>query len=773
FNYSTSYSFDDVVKRPPMQKKYGQGLNGIYNPNVYHSDGPLIREGQEVYDQWDQIFSTGHQFQNSFNASGGSEQATYYASISRLDQTGVIPNSDFARTTLKLSASMKASDKVTLDGSASYINSGGTNPRMGVGGAGVISYASRYANTIDMTDYINEDGTPVRYVNNLENPFYFAENAYQTDNVERFIGTLGVNAELTDWLKIDYRAGIDQYTDSREILTDPSLLISPTGSISRQVIGYREINSNFIATASHQFDTDWEGSISLGNQVTHISNTSLTGSGNNFVIPSFRSINNLSDYTVRAFPRERNIFGFFADVKLNWQQTVFLNVTGRNDIASTLPEDNRSFFYPSVSLGYVFTETLGLSANNIFNYGKLRLSYAEVGKDADPYQIGRYFETLNPFRGVVGVTRSATFGSLDLRPERTRGTEVGLELNFLQNRLSLDANYAVQTSVDQIVPIPVSLATGYNTFVANAGEVRNNIMELVVNAEIVRSGNFKWNAILNWSRIRGEVISLPEGVEEIVFQPETPWVKQKIREGGRPGDWYGWELSTVDDPNSPFFGRYVIDANGYPNVNDQWQGRALAEDDLIGNAFPDWEGGINNALSYKGLEFSFLFTFRQGGDVFDINRRMRYGTAAGEAPTGEESNMRHKLVVFDGVQNTGTVENPVWVENELPVEIGVDQLYRQAFRYRLATEFNGFQDASWIRLQNVSLAYTLPESVVDRTFFTNIRASVTANNLWLTTPFVGFDPEQSAYGPGSNVFGYVGTNVPATRSIYVGLNLSF
>jgi hypothetical protein len=350
--------------------------------------------------------------------------------------------------------------------------------------------------------------------------------------------------------------------------------------------------------------------------------------------------------------------------------------------------------------------------------------------------------------------------------------EFGLDLAFINNRIRVDANYAIQSSIDQIVPIPVSRATGFTNFVANAGEIENRIVELMVDATLVKSRNFRWSMIANWSAIRGRVKSMPEGVDVITFQPETPWVKQRIQTGGRPGDWYGWALSRVEDANNPAFGRLVI-VNGYPDVNNNWRGVPLAEDTFIGNAFPDWEGGINNALSWKNFEFSFLLNFRKGGQVFDINRRMRYGQAGGEAPTGAETNLRHRLVVFDGVTNTGTVNEPVWVENSLPVEIGVASLYGNAFRYRLAKEFNGFQDASWIRLQNVSIAYTLPKAILAKTPFTNITASVTGNNLFLTTPFIGFDPEQSAYGPGSNVFGYVGTNVPATRSVFVGLNLSF
>lgn len=776
YNFKTSYSFDDVYRRPPLQTKYGRGTGGLYVPNDYRADGPPIPAGEKVYDQWDALFKVGHQFQNNFSFSGGTDKATFFGSLGRMDQTGVLPNSEYERTNIKFAGSLKATDKLTIDASANFINSQSINPRSGVGGSGVISYAMRYAPDVDMSNYIDDNGNIIRYSTQLENPLYFAEKAYQQEKLNRFIGNIGLNYKFTDWLTVSYRAGIDTYNNQRYLLAHPTLLITPNvGSVSEAVSSYQEINSNLLVTGKHQFSDDLGLTVSLGNQVTAINSTSVTGSGTGFIVPSSISVNNLNSYTVRSFPTERNIIGVFGDAKLDYKETVFLNITGRNDWSSTLPVQNRSFFYPSVSLGYVFTETLGLATNSTFSYGKLRASYAEVGKDADPYMIGNYYAAIStPQRGVFSVRRSETIGTQNLKPERTKGFEFGAELAFINNRLRLDANYAIQNSVDQIVPLPTSRATGFTTYVINGGQIQNRVMELSIDADIVKSNNFSWTTTVNWTRLRGEVISMPEGVDVITFQPESPWVKQRIQPGGRPGDWYGWKLSRVDDPNSEYFGRLVI-FNGYPDTNNNYKGGALAQDTYLGNAFPDWEGGVNNALSYKNFEFSFLFTFRKGGYAFDINRRMRYGAAASsiESPTGAETELRNRLVVFDGVVNTGTNEAPNWVENTQAVVIDPTSLYGNTFRYRLASEFNGFQEASFLRLQTVNLSYSVPQQALSKTPFTNARVTVSGNNLWMTSPFVGFDPEQSAYGSGSNVFGYVGTNIPATRSIYVGLNLTF
>ena len=524
FNFKTSYSFDDVYRRPELQKKYGRGYNGAFNPSDYRADGPLIPAGVEVYDQWDQLFETGHQFQNDFSFSGGNEKATFYSSLGRLDQSGVVPNSIFERTTVKIAASLKATEKLTIDGSANYINSDGTNPRMGVGGSGVISYATRYAPDVNMDHVLNPDGSPYRYTTQLENPFYFAENAFQNEKLNRIIGNLGLNYDITDWLNINYRVGIDHYSNEKFLIARPSLLLSAgsNGSITEQFLTYQEINSNLLISTEQQLTEDLGLSVTLGNQVTTINTTNVQGSGTNFILPQFSSINNLGEYTVRSFPTERNIIGVFADAKLNYRETLFLDITGRNDWSSTLPAQNRSFFYPSVSLSYVFTETLGLSNNRIFNFGKLRASYAEVGKDASPYLVGNYYSTMTPFRGIAGVDRDGSIGSEELKPERTKAFEFGVDMAFINNRIRLDATYAIQNSVDQIVPIPTSRATGFTAYVTNAGEIQNKVIELLLDANIVRTPNFNWTTTLNWTRLRSEVLSMPEGVDVITFQPETP-----------------------------------------------------------------------------------------------------------------------------------------------------------------------------------------------------------------------------------------------------------
>lgn len=760
--YRTSYSFDDVTRTPPIQTRFGNGNLGALATSV-NTWGPPIAPGQAVYNPYDLFFKTGHQLQNSVTLSGGNDKANYYTSFSNFDQTGVTPNSQYGRTSVKLAGTLRASDKLRFDGSANYINSGGTNPRTGIS-AGSIFYLMRHTNTVDPLDYLNPDGSQKVYNAAIDNPFYFAENSFLTDNVNRIIGNAGVDYTPNNWLNFNYKIGIDNYSDARSSYNEVGLIISRLGSMSEQRIGYSEINSNFLARATKQFNKDFSATFLVGQSITAIKRTSLSVNGSQAVVPGLESINNYVVYTSGTSNPERNIIGVFGDLKLAYKNQLFLDLTARNDWSSTLPKNNRSFFYPSGSLAYVFSDALKLSKNSILSFGKLRASYAEVGKDADPYQIGVYYSTLQAFSGVSGINRNVTFGSEALRPERTKGLEFGTELRFFKDKITLDANYAITNSVDQIVPVPISFATGYDLFVTNAGEIRNNSLEFLLTANLISTKDFKWNFNGNWSQTKGRVLSMPEGVSEITFNPDSPWNKQIIKTSGRPGDWYGWPYRRVqDDPTGVNNGQLLIGANGFPIVPEP-----LSQNQLIGNAFPDWLAGLGSSFTYKNFDFSFLFNIRKGGFVNDISKWQRYITGV-----GAETNLRDAVVIFNGVKNIGTVAAPQYVANDIPATID-QNFYNNAFQYRLAPENNGFQDGSWIRLQNVALGYRLPKSLLPTSgFVKSASLSVTANNLWVTTPFVGFDPESSTYGSGSNAVGYVGTGIPTTRNIYVGLNVTF
>ncbi len=759
---NSSFGWDEINKSPDIQTRFREGRFGRLrfrsngDPLRFQSFGPPVVAGTPEFDNFRDFFETGTRFENSVSVSGGNESTTFYASASRLDQQGIVPSSEWDRTTLKLTAETKVSERVRVSASANYINSGGV--RSSGGDKSIFSSLSYYSPTFDVNDYINPDGTQRDFSDGIiDNPRYVAEFSSLNDNVNRLIGNAGVNYQITDWLSLDYKIGTDFYSDSRDRIAPIGLDVASqvNGFVTKEEINYQEINSNFLLTATHDFTEQLKGRVLLGHNLTDIRSDRLSARGEGLSLRDFNDLSNATNFFTSRGASLRRIVGVFTNIELEYAGTLFLTLAGRNDWSSTLPEDNRSFFYPSVNLGYVFTETLGLGESNIFNYGKLRLSYAQVGKDAEPYQTGRLFEIANgsPFLGQGGFQSYELIGNPDLKPERVTSYEVGADLRFFNNRLGVDVTYFVQNSVDQILPVPISNATGFAEYVTNAGELENRGVELLINATPVNTGAFRWDASLNWSKIDTEVLSLPEELDQILFE-DNFYIQNRVERGGEAGDLYGFKFNRTDD------GRLLIGEDGFPSVNTN-------EYVLVGNALPDWQGGLTNTLTYKGLSLSVLLEWRQGGDLYDLGFRnsLRNGILA-------ETERRYEQVVFNGVRNEGTPESPSYVENDVPVELNGETIYRNFGRYTTASEVL-LQDASWFRIRNAQLAYSLPGSLLDNFQVSSVRVSFTGNNLFLSTPFKGYDPESNQFGSGSNSYGYAGLGVPQTRSYTVSLNVQF
>ena len=760
---SSSYGWDVINKSPEVQTRFREGRFGRLrfrssgDPLRFQQFGPPSVASTPFYDNYRDFFETGTRFDNSVSVSGGGENSTFFLSASHLDQQGIVPFSEWARTTFKLSGTTRVSDRLSFSGTINYINSGGV--RSNGGDKSIFSSLSYYSPTFNIKDYINPDGTQRDFSDGIiDNPLYVARFASLNDNVNRMIGNVGLNYKITDWLTLDYKIGTDFYNDSRERVAPLGLDVSSqvNGFVIREDIDFQEVNSNFLLTATHDFTERFKSTLLVGHNLTNISSNRTNVRGEGLTLRGFDDLSNATNFFSSESGSLRRIVGVFANAEFEYDGTFFLTLTGRNDWSSALPEENRSFFYPSVSLGYVFTETLGLGDSDLFSYGKLRVSYAEVGKDTDPYRTAQLFEISprSPFLGQSGFRLSGQVGNPNLKPERTSAFEIGTDLRFFNNRLSIDATYFVQNSVDQIIAVPISNATGFSRFFTNAGALRNQGVELLISGTPVNTGPFRWDATLNWSAIRNEVTEMPPQLDEIVFEDQF-YIQNKIVEGGSAGDLYGFDFDRAPD------GQLLIGDDGFPSVT-------TTEYVLVGNALPDWQGGLTNTLTYKGLSLSVLLEWRQGGDVYDLGFRnaLRNGILA-------ETERRYEQVVFKGVRNVAEDDKPAqYVENDIPVEINGEELYRSFGRYTSASEVV-LQDASWFRVRNLSLAYALPGSLLDNYLISSARISFTGNNLFLSTPFKGYDPEANQFGSGSNSYGFTGLGVPQTRSYTVGVNVTF
>ncbi|MCF6352034.1 MAG: SusC/RagA family TonB-linked outer membrane protein [Cyclobacteriaceae bacterium] len=757
--YSFAGGWDVVGQSPEIQTKWGQGRNGERRiPGsgrlVFWQLGPPVVDGlDQIYNPFVDLFETGTRVSHSVSVSGGNENATYYTSVSRFDQDGIAPETNWDRTTVKLAGSAKVGDKFAVSGVFNYTNSGGRRPNGG--DKSIMSSLSFWSPSFDINNYIEPDGTQINHSRGIiDNPRYFLHVSGLEDDVNRVFGNISLDYNPLDWLSVKYQFGGDIYSDVRNRFVPKELDVGSQvqGFIVNENVNFKELNSNFFITATKSFNEDFNGSLLVGQSVVNTQTDVINVRGEGLNLSGFNDISNTTNKFATASNSLRRLIGVFFDAKLDYKGTVFLNVTGRNDWSSTLPKENRSFFYPAVNLGYVFTETLGLANSKFLHYGKIRASWSKVGKDAPPHVLGTNYgaDGAFPFNGVGGFSKNSQGGSLDLKPETTTSLEFGADLRFFNDRLGVDVTYFKQNSKDQILRVPVSNTSGFSRFFINAGEMQNSGIELLITGTVIKAKNFTWEAVLNWSKISGEILSMPSQLETIEFgNSGFSNVSLKIEEGGAPGDIFAHRFRYED-------GQLYIGSDGLPRV-------VLDSTVRVGNAFPDWQGGLTNTFSYKGLSLSFLIEVRQGGEVHDLNFRnsLRNGIL-------KETELRNEEAMFTGVKDNPNGDG--FVQNDIIFEIGED-LYRSSTRYNRAAEIL-VEDASWVRLRNVSLAYTLPKSLISKTPFSSVRFSFTGNNIFLSTPFRGYDPESNAFGSGTNNFGFVGRAVPATKSYTIGLNVT-
>lgn len=770
-NFSSSYGIDELVKKPEFQDQFGQGFSGAREENSFWPAwGASYAEENDpnyVYqDNWSKAFNTGSTFENNLSVSGGNEKATFYGSFGRLDQDGIIPFSNWARTTAKLSGTVTASEKFNFSGSINYSNSGGNR----VPHDRFLERMMYWSESTDVTDYINEDGTMKTYGNT--NPIYDARFATYEDDVNRVIGNINFNYSPTDWLTFSYRLGTDFYSDSRTEITpgpmgiDGELALSSTGFLEETRINSKDINSNFYVTLKKQWNENWNTQLRLGNDVFQRRFDRVTATGSDFVIPGFYNLSNTTQIFASQGKSVRRLVGFYGDLMVDYKNFLFLNITGRNDISSTLPTENNSFFYPSVNLGYAFSENFDMPS--WFTFGKLRASWAEVGKDTNPHILGAFFvsPSVFPLNGQVGFSKSSQFGDPALRPEQTTAIEFGTQLAFFNNKLNLDVTYYKSNSVDQIIPVPISDATGFSSYITNAGEIENKGFEFVIGGTPLERGDFRWDVTANLTTNTNEVKAIREGIDQILVGTQFGYVGSTVsmilKEGEAYGNIYG---SYYNRPgiaeDAEFLDRslpQLIGANGFPVRN----GSQL----VLGNAIPKFFGGLRNQFSYKGLEFSFLIDFRSGLEQYN-----QFGNFLSAFGIQKDSERRNDTVIFPGVLADGSQNTKeVWLGQGVGPD-GVNYgagYWRNSYR---GISENFVNDASFIKLRNITLAYNLQPELLQRTPFRTARISLAANNIILSTPWDGFDPESFSAGAGGNAVGFTGLGFPGVQSYFVTLNL--
>ena len=764
-----------VNKLPELQKKYKLGTNPDgkqMDLNTNLSWGDPFASGETVYDNLEDFFDTGYTYDNSFNVSGASAKNSYYLSGAHLKQTGIVPTTDYGRYNFRFNGEQKLGI-FTFGANAAYSQSQTRKTLTGTGlwgsgGNGYMESIIAFPQSVDMRDYLNVDGsqkflysrgdTPEAILENgMDNPYWTIYKNPQTDKTNRFLGTFYTNAQLTDWLNFTYRLGIDNYTSTyRSLVSAGSAVIKEyqKGMLSQNVRQYNFITNNFLLSANKTFAEVWDLSVLLGASTEDINSKSTANKARNFKVPDFYSFSNAPDadrFVLDNLTEIRRV-GVFGDVKLGYKGMAYVGMTLRNDWSSTLPKKNQSFMYPSYSASLVFTELF--DKNDILSYGKIRSSWAEVGKDAPAYQTNSY---LDPYELTVGggFKNSWTLGNPNLIPEKTQSFEVGADLKFIKNRFGLEFTYYNNKSVDQILSPRVDNATGGIFQYVNSGILQNKGFELTLSGELVKKDHFSWDVMLNASHNKGKVNALPGGLA-ILYVTDVQVADGKAA-SFNDGDFMG--ISGKDWTKNDE-GKYILNWNtGEPAANTN----ATLH---LGNREPKFIGGLTNNFRYKDWGLSFLIDFRRGGDIFNGTEVLltQYGLSKRTENRGE------KVVL------TGVALNPATGNYEdVTREIVADQKYYSNFYINQTSNF--IEEVNWLRLRSVNLSYDLPQSLLVKSgFIKGASFNLNATNLLLFTNYSGMDPEVSAAGAGVIGSGSVGIDyagVPNTKGVTFGVNLKF
>jgi TonB-linked SusC/RagA family outer membrane protein len=791
-NVNSKISTSWANKLPELQTVFGPGnyaSNGVLTTtNVYNSWGPKIPANTTIYDNIGNFFQHGRIYDNNVNVSGGSKNGSFYLSGSNFNQTGIVPATGYEKTTFRFNGEQKYG-RLTLNANVAYSNANTdrtltTSGLYGTGG-GYGSMQSLYSwpAIFDIKNYINPDGTQYRpYAGTLaleadrDNPYWIINQDKLTSNTRRFTGGINGNFKITNWWDITGRLGYDQYSTNDYTYIAPGSAVAPlyqNGRLSKDLVDYSYITttvmSNFHKTFG-EFDTH----LMLGTTSEDFNTKGQNHWGYVFSTPgtiSFNNIERTNKFFTDGTTRKR-LVGAYGEIGVSYKDLIYLTATGRNDWSSTLPVENWSYFYPSVSGSFVFTQLLPV--NNILSFGKVRASWARVGKDANPYATNTYENSPISINNFVGVGNQWAAGNPFLIPEIQNSWEVGGEFRFLNGRIGLDYTYYHSQTENQIGQPRLAQSGGFIFSTLNSGTVINKGMEIALTGKVISQKDFEWNTVLNFSYNKGRLGAFIPGVS--YFYPtdaQFGTVKAaSIPNGGyflgMTGQRYLREVDSkgVEIPN----GRYQVDpTTGFYKF---YTGTDLT----VGNREPDFIGGFSNTFRYKALTLSFLLDVRKGGDVFNGTE---YALVVNGLSKQTLLNDRQSVTVTGVNSVTGADFTQTYNANQsytlgTSTVSGYDMIQRYWANYA-GNSYNFITSVNWLKLRSLSLTYDFSDILKNQKIIKGISATAVGTNLFTWTNYKGMDPEVSAAGgtggSGSTGIDYLG--VPAVSSFTFGVNLKF
>lgn len=806
-NYSWGgFTFDDIYYPWPENGQldsWGGPLDGsIKIPNWFTLpedgsipssvwDNPITEAIPYVAQPRDNVrnfFNTGVTYSNNVALTSSNDKSSMRLSIGSVSTTGIVPNHEVGRKSVSFSGTTQVNKILSFEGKVNYVRTDGDQrPRTGY------SPSNPMYNLISMSrftplDFVKEQyettKVNIRYPGVNYNPYYMVNEIKNSDFQDRVIGLTSATLKFNDWLSLMGRVGVDFYSQVRETRwpQDPNSRNSASrkGQMTQSVNRARDLNADVMLTANKKVSENFSMNGVLGASVRTYRSEGMFWDAREFKAKDVWDVSNFNDVRPSSSLYEKEMQSVFFTGQVAYKNFLFVDVTGRNDWSSALGVDNQSFFYPSVSTSFVFTDAINMS-KNVLSFGKLRASWAQVGNDSSPYLTRRgYGLGTTGFNGLPYASKSGTIPLWDLKNELTESVEFGVDLRFLNNRVNLDVTYYDASTTDQILELTVSNASGYQNAVINAGEINNSGIEATLGLIPVKTKDFRWDINFNYAANQSEVVVLDGQIQtyQIIGNANEPALSKIHAQVGAPyGNIVGYAYQRAPDGQ-----KIVSDAGRYLRES---------ETSVLGNITPDWIGGLNNTFSYKGFSLNVLLDFVQGGDVvsatkYEMTRKgtgawtvegrrpkPRY-TAGDDIPAGSS--------VGDPMPYTGVLDGVVEIKDTDGNVTGYEQntkavpgqvYWGQRAWAGIGEEF--VEDGSYISLREVMMSYRFNPSVLKRTPFTGLTVTAIGRNLLYLQnemDYLGLSPE-SAPNTAGGASGIEALGVPSTRTYGFNVKLTF
>ncbi|UFH34301.1 SusC/RagA family TonB-linked outer membrane protein [Flavobacterium acetivorans] len=779
---TSSIGFETIFTKPKQQNDFGQGEGGSFGPLSGSSWGPKI-EGQSIVN-WDgknENLASYDNVGNYFNKSGitknnsisfqqSIQKTSIYTSFSRMEDQSMIPGAKLGRTNLLARAVSKFGerDRWTIDTKVQYTNAKANNRSVGgPNGSNAFFLLNNFPRSLDITQFkgaTNADGNMLWYGSGSGiNPYWANKNNLNEDIRDRFMMNASLKYEVTDWLNAEIKAGADMYTNNSNAKTYAGSPLATTGSYTVGKSTFTETNYQALLVAKKDdLFGKFGGMATLGGNLMSRKSSFLGANASLLEVPNLFSINNaIGNPRIDESFSNKSINSLFGSAQLSYDGYLYLDATFRNDWSSTLSKENRSFFYPSVSLSYVFTDMFTAMNKELpdwFSYGKLRASYASVGNDLDPYKLINSYKIGKDPNGHTTASRNDVLLDPNVKSELIKSTEFGAEMRFFKSRFGIDVSVYKSNATNQLLDLPMDPLSGYKWKKINAGNIQNKGVELVVDGKILSNPNsLLWNVSANFSTNKSKIVSL---YEDISIYPIRSFdnVSVVAEVGKAYGEIYGTAFLRVTDPASPSFGELLLDAQGLPQAT---QGALVS----LGNQQAKAMLGLTNTFAYNGVSLSFLIDARIGGEIFS-------GTLADMQASGASSvtvvnGLRENIVANGVIDNGGAYDkNTIAVNPET-------YWARVAGSGNLGITEANIYDATNVRLRNVQLNYDFPTKFLTKTALQKLSVGLSCNNVWMIKSHMnGLDPE-SVFATGTNATGFENGSGPTTRTFLVNLALSF